>query len=516
MNAMVNLGAIKPLLKKHRYAFSIGVFLLIGLIFWSSGQDEVIAPEAPRLPLVTVTTAANLTGEESVSVIGTARAFSEAAITAETSGRITSVNATLGRAVPTGFVIATLENASERAAVLQAEGVYEAAVAASAQSDVGQAEAETGLLSAKETAITTLRTTYSTVDSIIRTSVDQFFSDPDSRFTPGLRINGEGYTATLNEQRVQFTTALPAWQNRIDELTTNSNFSVEIEYAKNEVERAIRIVSTFITVFNEQENYSRYTEEEVTAFASTFGTLRNNLITLRSQLDNAETRLLNAEDAVRRAGLAGTGGTTSAADAQVKQALGTLRSAQAALSKTILSTPVSGTVNALNVRVGDFIGTQAVVARVANNDALEIVTFVGDKELIAFSVGSTVMIEDVYEGIVTAVAPAVDPATRKTEVRIALETTDIKNGDTVTITNSITPETLVDAQVFIPLSAVKFEIDKGFVFTVVDDTLQPRPVELGLVRGGSVEILSGLTATDEFVLDARGLVADTKVEVRAE
>jgi multidrug efflux pump subunit AcrA (membrane-fusion protein) len=513
---MINLTALKTLIKSHRYSFAIGIIFLIGLLYWAGGQAEVVEPEATSLPLVTVTSAAQLTGEESISVIGTARAFSEAAITAETSGRVTTVNATLGQTVPAGFVIATLENAAERAAVLQAEGVYEAAVAAAAQSNVTQAEAETGLRSAQEATITTLRTTYSTVDSIIRTSVDQFFSDPDSRFTPGLRISGEGYTATLNEQRVAFTTALPAWQDRINALTTDSNLSAEIEYANHEIERAIQIVSTFITVFNEQENFSRYTEEEVTAFAATFGTLRNNLIALRAQLDSAETSLRNADDAVRRAALGGTGGSTSAADAQVKQALGTLRAAQASLAKTILTTPVSGAVNTLNVRVGDFIGTQTVVARVANNDALEIVTFVGDKELSAFSVGSTVMIEEMYEGIVTAVAPAVDPVTRKTEVRIALETTDIKNGDTVTINNTITSAARVDSPLLIPLSAVKFEIDNGFVFRVVDGTLQPQPVELGLVRGGSVEILAGITATDEFVLDARGLVADTKVEVRVE
>ena len=68
--------------------------------------------------------------------------------------------------------------------------------------------------------------------------------------------------------------------------------------------------------------------------------------------------------------------------------------------------------------------------------------------------------------------------------------------------------------VFIPLSAVKFEIEDGYIFTVENNTLVQKPVELGVVRGGSVEVVSGLSQADEFVLDARGLLADTEVEVR--
>lgn len=501
-------------LRKHKIKVIAGVVILVLIFLFLNPKEstDVVSTETP-LPLVTVTTAAELSGEELLSVIGTARAFTEAVITSEGSGRVTSVNATLGQTVSPGFVIATLENASERAAVLQAEGAYEGAVAAAAQTNIGQDEAQTNLLNAENNAIATLRTTYSTVDSIIRNSVDQFFADPNSAYTPGLRINGQGFTAELNERRVVLTSALPTWKNRIDALTLDSNFSHELAYARNEVERAIQIVSTFITVFNEQESYSRYTEEQVITFATNFGTIRNNLISLLSQLDTAETRLASAEDSVRRASLAGTGGTTSAADAQVKQALGALRSAQAALSKTILQTPISGTVNALNVRVGDFVGNQEVIARVANNQALEVITFVSDKDLATLEIGATVTIEDNYVGTVAAIAPAVDPVTKKTEVRITLETNDIKNGDTVTITKNISPETITDSPVFIPLSAVKFEIDKSFVFQVEEGKLVTIPVATGVVRGGSVEILEGLSITDSFVLDARGLVAGTNVEV---
>jgi multidrug efflux pump subunit AcrA (membrane-fusion protein) len=112
--------------------------------------------------------------------------------------------------------------------------------------------------------------------------------------------------------------------------------------------------------------------------------------------------------------------------------------------------------------------------------------------------------------------PAVDPVTRKTEVRIAVETAEIQNGDTVSITTSFTSDTINEQPVVVPLSAVKFEIEDGFVFVVEDGKLQQRPVTLGVIRGGSVEIESGLSNTDELVVDARGLLAGTEVETRTQ
>ncbi|MCA9368446.1 efflux RND transporter periplasmic adaptor subunit, partial [Candidatus Kaiserbacteria bacterium] len=241
--------------------------------------------------------------------------------------------------------------------------------------------------------------------------------------------------------------------------------------------------------------------------------VRNQLIGLQTQIRAAETQIETAEDNLSRAKLAASGGTTSSADAQVKQALGVLRAAQANYAKTVLRAPVSGTVNELPVRVGDFIGPQTKVALVANNNALEIVTYASDAELFALQPGDTVTIEGQYEGIITTIAPAVDSATGKTEVRIASENADIKNGDTVRITAAVSVEDVADGTIRVPLTAVKFERADGFMFRVNNSVLEKFPVALGPVFGGEVVIASGLTATDEFVVDARGLREGDSVEV---
>ena len=164
------------------------------------------------------------------------------------------------------------------------------------------------------------------------------------------------------------------------------------------------------------------------------------------------------------------------------------------------------------MRTGDFVGPQTVVAEIANNGALQVVIFVGEKERDAFTVGEIVSIDDAFEGTVTEIAPAVDAETGKTEVRIAIESTDIQNGDTVTV-SKIIEQSSESTSVIVPLSAVKFESEDGYMFIVEDGRLVKRSVELGIVRGGSVEIVSGISATEEFVKDARGLVEGTEVDI---
>jgi multidrug efflux pump subunit AcrA (membrane-fusion protein) len=501
----------------RKFGPATGVFALIIVIlivFFALSSNDNSADISPKdnLPVVRVTTAQKYAGESTINLIGTVRAFSEAAITAETSGRVTGVRVSLGDAVSAGQIIATIENASEQAAVLQAEGSYDAAVAISAQNEVGSAESETNLNSKKNSAISTIRTSYNTVEGIVYNNIDQFFNDPD-RPVPGLKLPGEGETRELNDNRVLYQDKLPNWQTRINNLNNDSDLDSELQFSKQEISDALNFVSIFIKVLNDQESFIRYSQSEITAFANTFNTLRSDLINAQSSIDTAAANLDSARDTVARAQISAAGGVNSAADAQVKQSLGSLRAAQANLAKTIIRTPISGTVNNLSARTGDFISAQSQIAEVANNNALEIVTFVGSSDVDVISVGDSVMIEDKFNGTVTEIAPAIDSATGKTELRIASESSELQNGDTVRISKLVESELITNTIVSIPLSAIKFQLDDGSIFVIDNGELVLRPVKLGTIRGGSGEITEGLSMTEEFVIDARGLVEGTKVEI---
>lgn len=474
------------------------LIVAIGIVLKSRGSTP---DEAATAQLRTVETASvlSIANDQITRLIGTVEAVNEARVETETSGRITSVSVDLGDAVSTGEIIAQIENASQRAAVLQAEGVYDAAVAAASVSDVS-------VNTARNSAINTYRNAYTTVNDVMLNTVDELFADPFAS-TPGLKIEGKGNTAFLNSERVIYRTLLSNWQTKATTLSVGDDLQSALSEARENVTRTLTIVEIFLKILPDQSVNGAYTQTEISAF-------QNDFVTAQQTLNSALSSIDNAKDALTSAQFGGTGSAVSAANAQVKQALGALRSAQATLEKTIIRSPLSGTVNSVDVKVGDFVGSFAPVATIANNNALEITTFIGEGDRSRISVDDEVTIEGQYKGRIARIAPAINSNTGKIEVKIQTEAETLQNGDTVSLIISPSEtNTAVTDVIRIPLTAVKLASDRAFVFTVDNDVLVEHEVELGKANGSVVVIESGIDPNWEIVLDARGFNAGVRVNV---
>lgn len=482
-------------------------------IFGNKGPEET--SDEKSLPVATVTSVAELGSKAQFDTIGKVEAISEANLQTEAGGRVTAVNVKIGDSVRAGTVLASIENSAQRAALVQAQGSYEAALAASAQSGVGVDEANTGLTSAKNTALNTYRSAYSTVNSTVNNSIDTFFSNPNSSL-PGLKIDGAGMTNSLNTERVAYQTLLPNWQSRNDTISIESNLESELNYAKTNVDRTIAFVDMFINVFNQSGSVGGYTEAELQTYSTNFTTLRNSLISTRSSIDAAIAGLNAAEDAVSRAELAASGGTVSASDAQVKIALGSLQAAQSAYSKTIIRTPISGVVNAFYLNAGDYVVPGQPAGIVANNNGLQIKTFINEADSANLSVGDVVTIEGSSAGVITAKADALDPTNGKVAVVVGVnEDSTLTNGATVKVTFSQLSESTETDKILIPLSALKILVDGSYVFTVNDENkLEAIKVTQGQLYGENIEIVEGITKETRIVTDARGLKEGQEVTIK--
>lgn len=508
------LTYFNPRTKRGRIRLAMLVVVcIVGLRFIISASSNDTTEPVVQTPTVAVGTISDISGASDFKLIGTVKAVDQARIQSEASGRIVAVNVALGEQVAAGTVIAQLENASQRAALLQAEGAYEAAQAAAATSDISTESALTAQLNAKRAAITATQNAYTTVSGVLYNTVDTIYANPQAAI-PGVRIDGGSQTSTLNSTRVGLQSTLPAWQTEVSTLTTDSNLAAALATAESNTRTVLGLVDTIIAVLsNDPDEYAG------TEFASLRSTLlgeRSTLLATLATLDNTSTSLEQANDAVRQAQLGGTNGDVSAANAAVKQALGSLRAAQANYNKTIITTPIAGVVNTLEVDAGDFISVQTPIATVANNNALEITTFVGERDRARISVGQSVLVDGTEPGVISNIAPAINPTTGKIEVKIQSESESLQNGDTVnlTITSIIDGDEAVENNqpMLVPLTAVKFTARDGFMFTVEDGQLVANQVELGPVSGSYVEIISGIDASTEFVFDARGLTEGFKVE----
>lgn len=500
----------------RKHSVVLAIILLVaffGYKFITASKEAPIEAQA-SLPQVSVLSVAELGAAASFDTIGKVEAVSEANLQTESGGRITSVSVKIGDTVGAGAVLATIENSAQRAQLVQAQGSYEAALAASAQSGVGVGEAATALTSAKNNAVNTYRSAYSTVNGVIYSNVDSFFGNPNGA-VPGLKIDGAGQTQFLNTERVAFQTTLPQWQQRSAAINTNADLQSELAYAKAQTERTIAMVDTFINVFNQGGSVGGYTETELQTLSANFTTLKASLIGTRSALDSALSSIASAEDAVKRAQLAASGGTVSASDAQVKIALGSLQAAQSNYQKTIIRTPIQGVVNALYLNTGDFVAPGQPAGIVANNNGLQIKTFVNEADSASLNEGDVVTIEGGASGVITAKAEALDPTNGKVAIVVGVNPdSGLTNGATVKVTFAqLSKKTDID-KILVPLSAVKITSTGTSVFTIGENnTLVAVLVTQGSLFGENVEITSGLTRETRIVTDARGLKEGQNVTI---
>jgi RND family efflux transporter MFP subunit len=477
-------------------AWAVLAVLVIFIIHSLTASDTGAGIE-DSLPTVTLAPVSSLSSSDSaVNAVGTVRSESEANILAQSGGVVQAVHSRLGASVPAGYALAELENSSQAAAVLQAQGSYEAALAA---------RSALSLPDSQKSAADTYASAYTTLDTVIENDIDTFFGSP-TPYGPNLLLSTGSGTgpASLSSRRVALQTMMDAWRKSL--ATANTRDPIEL---LTEAEANAQTVSKFLTdlarVANETD--SGATETQIAGLASA-----------RSSVDALISTIITARGTYR----SGSSQATAGADANVKQALGSLRAAQSNFEKTIIRAPIGGTVNFLSVHVGDYVSALTHVATVAQNGALEIVAYVSSDERNLLSVGAKVGLEGGARGVITSISPALNPETKQIEVHIAVEgetSSALENGQSVSIMLPNAPVSTgatatSTGPLLLPLTTLKLTPTARVVFSVgEDDRLVAHPVDIGDVVGDRIEITTQLAADLTIVTDARGLSEGEKVRV---
>lgn len=471
--------------------------ILIALIGVGSGlfshTKDATDSETPNGHFVTLATVQELAGAGGQTTsIGTVRATTGADIRAQAGGTVVSVNAKMGDTVPAGFVIATLENASERAALTSAQGAYDAAVAARDAHSLPDTE---------KTARDTYRSAYTTLDTVLENTLSSFFGDTGvygPKFLVSSASLEERNQLSGNRQRIDdAVSALRAGQ------TTAS--TADPETLLDQAESVTRDVQTFL---NTIATITNKTDSTATTDQKTdLTTARTSINTLLTQITGARTGLRS-----------GTVSATAGADATVKQALGGLEAAKANLERTIVRAPVGGQIDFLSLRVGDYVTALEQVASIAQSGTLEVIAYLSEDDRSSLSVGDTITVNEKDSGVVTSLSPALDPVTKQIEVHIAVDSAhDLVNGQSVRIAlphATQTATSTASSTLFLPLTSVKLRTHDRIVFSVTaDEKLEAHPVAVGDVHGDRIEIKTPLPPDLRIVVDARGLAEGETVRI---
>lgn len=487
------------------------VLVVIGMfIFVGGGQDE--AAQTNNTRGVEVRSVLSLSSESSsLSISGTVTSRSEATVRAEKSGEIKRLNYELGSSVGAGGIVAEIENASERAAVLQAEAGVEAARASASVSG-------SGLEAARSKAVTALLSAYAATENALEGTTDRLFLKPSGFpkiYTMRVHSNNETAQNNAEKMRVAADSVLLRQQKMSESLTDTTNLRAELEITEVEVREVRNLLNSLIEALNEGKTDSAISADDLASYRSDVIAAREDITATLAEITTAKQTLQSAE--------ANSSGGSSASAAALKQAEAGLASARADFEHTVVRAPISGTINSLSLKRGDYVQSGTAVLTVGNNNALEVLAYVTEGDAREIEVGSKAVVRGDIEGTVTRIAPAIDPLTKKIEMRIGLPaqtSTDPKkmllNGQSVTIElTHDTTSTTAPSKLVIPLSAVKIGVDEMVVYTVADDsTLVAHPVILGTLMGDRVEITEGLTADMRIVVDARGLRPGETVTIR--
>lgn len=460
---------------------------------------------------------------------GTVISRSEANIKAEASGKLAAVYKKLGDHVGAGEVIAEFDNSGERAGVLSAQGAYDAAkagqgsaVLSSNTAAIGSGSAELSLESAKTSAVNAINSAYVSLDDAVRVKSDGAFRNPQARDPQFIVSTSDSkLSIALPQERAIIETILKAREASNRMLTMDSDLIAALANIESDTQTIKDYLDELALA------YSRAIPDSTVSQAMVDGFKASNSLA-RSEISGALSAIGGARSALN-ASIAGSmiaannftqsrQGSSAAADANVKAALGALNAAQSRLDKTIVRSPISGTINSLAVETGDYVPPFGDIAVVSNNGALEVVAYASDDDAKVLKVGSKVTMNDSVSGVITRIASALDPKTKKIEVRIGIsgDASTLINGQTVRIAaaRSVATPGKKAAVLQIPLSALKITPTGSVVFTVgASSTLIAHQVKEGTLLGDQIIIEQGLTPDMIIVIDARGLKDGSTVTV---
>ncbi len=456
------LTSIKSINWKSRRTLSIlGVAIVLlcagiyGLVSLGGAQASVSEVALRPVELIDVS-AYTRVGEVKTTESGDR----EVVVRAEVGGKVTRV-VSKGTRVSLGQTLAELENSSQRAALLQADGSLDAAQAGLSKTRRGGRDeqqsilgtnvssAQANLASTQEATVTSLNSAYAAVDDAVRRKSDPLFSNPDSNVPHFSVPTTETQLATAAENTRGAIGLLLTREAAMSRSGISSVSDLAAEISRTDLElRTIRsYLDTLTVILNKAIATQGFTDAQISAFRTDISTARANVSASISALTAARETLASRAAAVEVAQKNQTQGSIPdeadilSSSASVKQAQGAYAYALAAYQKTIIRAPASGTVIACSPNQGDVINTGADVCRIQAIGGVSGTSFA------------------------------------------------------------------------LPLSAVKYTPAGAYVFTVTEDgTLETKSVETGLVSAGSITV-AGLLGNEQIVLDIRGLKEGEKVQI---
>ncbi|HEY8559076.1 MAG TPA: efflux RND transporter periplasmic adaptor subunit [Pyrinomonadaceae bacterium] len=210
------------------------------------------------------------------------------------------------------------------------------------------------------------------------------------------------------------------------------------------------------------------------------------------------------------------------AQANVEAARTQVATAEQAVADTVVRAPFAGYISARPTAVGEYVTSATTVATIGRSNPIKVQIQVAEADVPFVGIGRGVTIQvDAYKdrsfgGVVTAVNPLIDPASRSAVVEAQIENADnaLRAGMFATVKITRDGGSL---GVFVPREAVLDDqaTQNRRVFVLQEGIAKLRTVQTGTEENGMIQILDGVAA-DETVATSNlpQLYEGAKVQVQ--
>lgn len=192
--------------------------------------------------------------------------------------------------------------------------------------------------------------------------------------------------------------------------------------------------------------------------------------------------------------------------AKVNATQAQLDAVQARLNEMVIRAPFDGLIGLRQVSEGAFISTGTVLTTLDDISTIRVEFNVAERYMadltpgLALNITNVAYGDTIFKGEIKALDPRLDPVTRSIKVHGVIDNKTLKLRPGMLLNVSI--ELATAAVLQIPEKAIVPLQNRHYVFVVdANNTVKQVEIQLGERVPGSVEVLSGLAAGDEIVIE---------------
>lgn len=493
-------------MSRQTFAYAaVGVLALgIGGYAFLKNGDERETLVVSRAPYV-----------QEISVSGKVVAAESVNLGFSQGGRVSRIYVKTGDAAAQGRVLAELENGDLRAAVLQKEAALEREEAKLDSLKAGTraeelAVAEADVTGDREALLNEIRKSYTSADDAVRNQLDKFISNPRTA-SPQLTFTASDSQAVTDVQngRLAVEQTIVEWKASHSTLSVSSDLAAAAAAAQAALATVYELLSDASAVLSKANTNQAVTAAVLAGYVTDIKNARESVNSAIAALSTA-TAALDASTkalAVKRAG--STSADIAAQAAQVKAAVADVANARAALGKTLITAPFSGTVSNVEVKAGETALANSPVLSLIGRGSFGIETYVPEVSIASVKTGDTakVFLEAYGQSVkFEARVVSIDPAetvrdgisTYKTMLQFSAPDPRIRSGMTA---NTVIETSRTEDAIVVPRGAIYEADGKRYVQVVSNGSVVSREIEVA--SGGSLgraEVTAGLSEGEAILL----------------